>query len=241
MSGWVAGAVVVSGLIGGSAAESAAETQAGAATAASEAQVAEQRRQFDVTTEQYRPYREAGERALGRLEQFMTPGQQMQYLEQMPGYQFRLKQGQRAMERSAAAGGGLVSGKTLKGLMEFGQGVAGQTYGEEYNRLAGLAGTGQTMTSNLGSLGMQTAQNIGQARASGYLGAGQAQAAGTVGMANAMTGAIGQGYNAYMMNQYFGRPQAAAPAAQPSYWQQQNYGSNMPFINQTGADAGYFG
>jgi len=216
MSGWVAGATVVSGVVGASASKSAAKTQAGAAQAAADAQVAETSRQFDITTEQYRPYREAGQRALGRLEQFTTPGQQLQYLEQMPGYQFRLREGQKAMERSAAAGGGLVSGKTLKGLMEFGQGVAGQTYGDEYNRLAGIAGTGQSMTSNLGQLGMQTAQSIGQARASGYLGAGQAQAAGTVGMANALTGAIGQGYNAYMMNKYFGQPPAAAtttPAA----------------------------
>jgi len=55
-------------------------------------------------------------------------------LENDPGYQFRLAQGQKAIERSAAAQGQLGSGRTLKGLLEFGQGMASQEYGNAFQR-----------------------------------------------------------------------------------------------------------
>lgn len=55
-------------------------------------------------------------------------------LAQTPGYQFALSQGQEAVERSAAAKGGLLSGGTLKDLTAFGQGLASRTYSDEYSR-----------------------------------------------------------------------------------------------------------
>jgi hypothetical protein len=51
-----------------------------------------------------------------------------------PGYQFRLEQGQHALESSAAAKGLLRTGGTLKDLMEYGQNFATQTYTDVFNR-----------------------------------------------------------------------------------------------------------
>jgi len=51
-----------------------------------------------------------------------------------PGYQFRLKQGQNAIEGSAAARGGLFSGAAGRQLQDYTQGLASQEYGTAYNR-----------------------------------------------------------------------------------------------------------
>lgn len=54
-----------------------------------------------------------------------------------PGYQFRLQQGQQALERAAAARGTLNTGGTLKDVSQFGQGLASQEYGQAYGRKMG--------------------------------------------------------------------------------------------------------
>lgn len=107
-------------------------------------------------------------------------------VQQDPGYQFRLDQGTKALERSAAASGGLFSGKTGKALTEYSQGVASQEYGNAYNRLASLAGIGQSATSqqvnanqNQGTQLADLTTQVGNARASGYVGAANAGAQGT--------------------------------------------------------------
>lgn len=98
-----------------------------------------------------------------------------------PGYLFRLGQGQDAVQNSMAARGGSLGGNALKALTEYGQNFASNEFSNAFNRLAGVANTGQTTAQNLGSFGQNTANNvgnnlamIGQARASGY--AGQANA-----------------------------------------------------------------
>jgi len=53
---------------------------------------------------------------------------------QEPGYKFRLDQGQRALEQSAAARGVLNTGGTLKDLLQYGQDFASNEYGNVYNR-----------------------------------------------------------------------------------------------------------
>lgn len=98
-----------------------------------------------------------------------------------PGYKFRLDQGTKALERSAAARGGLFSGKTGKSLQDFSQGLASQEYGNAYNRLASLAGIGQSATNQMVNANQNTGAQLsdlatqgGNARASGYIGAYQA-------------------------------------------------------------------
>jgi hypothetical protein len=103
-------------------------------------------------------------------------------LRQTPGYQFRMDEGVEARDRSAAARGMALSGAQQKALTEYGQGLADQTYGQRLNRLASLAGTGQTATTNVAQMGTNMAQAQGQnlmgaaqSRGSSYLtGANQA-------------------------------------------------------------------
>lgn len=111
-----------------------------------------------------------------------------------PGYQFRLGEGQKQIESSAAARGGLLSGAAAKALTKYNQNFASNEYGNAYNRfnanqtntynrLAGIAGVGQQATNQLQQAGTNYAtgasnalQQRGAARASGY--AGQANALG---------------------------------------------------------------
>ena len=138
-------------ITGATAAEKAAEAQR---TGLAEAGAA-QERMFDKSLETQQPWLEAGERALGSLEsgiqsgQFGTDAGQFDFadydpgagyeapqfdFEADPGYKFRLEQGMKAIEGSAAARGGLFSGGTGQALQEFGQGLAAQEYGDAYRR-----------------------------------------------------------------------------------------------------------
>jgi len=115
-----------------------------------------------------------------------------------PGYAFRQSEGMKALERSAAARGGLLSGGTLKGIQRFGQDLASQEYGNAFNRyqveraarlnpLQSLMGSGQSSANTLTG----AAGQLGQGQAQSQLAAGQARASGYVGSANALGGALG--------------------------------------------------
>ena len=158
--------------------------------------IAEQRRQFNLLREDYAPYREAGERALTQMEAMTDPSQDYD-LEGTEAYQFRREQGQRALNNTLAATGNRFSGRAAKEAMRFGQGLASQEFGQQYNRLAGLAGTGQTATGQTGQAGMQMAGNVGQA----YQQMGQAQAQASLGQAGAMNQAIQGGIGNYLTYQ----------------------------------------
>lgn len=73
-------------------------------------------------------------RAEGLLSPFTTSKFEPGDLTQDPGYQFRLQQGQEALDRSLAASGSMQSGKALKAAQEYGQGLADQTYNDAYRR-----------------------------------------------------------------------------------------------------------
>ena len=51
-----------------------------------------------------------------------------------PGYQFRLSQGEQALQQSAAANGAANTGGTMKGLIDYGQNAASQEYQNVFNR-----------------------------------------------------------------------------------------------------------
>jgi hypothetical protein len=137
------------------------------------------------------PWRQAGITALNKLqspEMQFTPFSADKF-QVDPGYAFRLSEGMKALDRTAAARGGLLSGATLKGAQQYNQGLASQEYQNAYNRyntdynmrlspLQMLAGYGQGATNNLASAtntyGTNQAENIatgGNIRASSYLNA----------------------------------------------------------------------
>ena len=195
MTFWVAGAVVVSSAIGANASSKAAKTQA----AAAEQGTAAQERMFERQVELQEPWRKAGEQALNKLIP-LTDYQKfgMAQFTADPGYAFRLSEGQKALERSAAARGGLLSGATGKALTRYGQEMGSQEYQNAFNRyqaeraaqlqpLQSLAGVGQTsantLTNAAGVMGSNIAEGLGSAAA--------ARASGYVGGANALTSGLG--------------------------------------------------
>lgn len=101
-----------------------------------------------------------------------------------PGYQFRRQQGIDAIDASAAARGGLMSGRTLQDLTTFGDGIASQEYGNYMQRLAGLTDMGMGAAGMQATAGNNAAAGVGNALAN----IGNAQAAGAVGRGNAMAG-----------------------------------------------------
>lgn len=133
----------------------------------------------------------------------------MEQFEADPGYAFRQAEGMKALERSAAARGGLLSGSMLKGIQRYGQNLASDEYTNAFNRyqiernarlnpLQSLAGASQTATNVLtgaaGNLGQSLSNAYGAAgagQANAAMAAGQARASGYVGSANAMAGALG--------------------------------------------------
>lgn len=142
------------------------------------------------------PYRQAGFTALGNL----TTGRMSDTLKNDPGYQFRLAEGQKALERSAAARGNLNSGATLKNLSRFGQDFASNEYQNAYNRALGLANIGFNATSNLmnssnnyGSNLANLATGYGNAVSGNITGLGNANAAAQIAQANRGAGLLGQG------------------------------------------------
>lgn len=183
-------------VISGKEATDTAAREAGAATDANKQLqnelMAEQARQFDIMREDYAPYRELGTAQLPMLQQMAQSGEpsptmegfyaspesqigNIQDFQASPGYQFMLDQGLNAIQNSAAAGGSLESGRTLKALQGYGQNLAnqeynnwygrragefgsyanrlGSQYGNQFNRLAALAGVGQTATGATSQLG----------------------------------------------------------------------------------------
>ena len=199
MAAWMLPAAILgSSLFGASASKSAANTQAAAADRAAELQ----REQFDRQVELQAPFREAGVRALPELEAASryTPFGMQQFTAD-PGYGFRLAEGQKALERQAAARGGLISGGALKAASRYGQEMGSQEYTNAFNRyqterqarlnpLQSLAGVGQTSVAQLGQAGQAYASGVGEAGAA----AAQARASGYMGGANALS----QGLSQYM-------------------------------------------
>jgi hypothetical protein len=201
MAAWmIPAAILGSSLLGSRSAGKAADVQAGAADRASEVQ----REMFERNVELNAPFREAGITALNKLTPLATEYTPfgMDQFRADPGYAFRMSEGMKGLERSAAARGGLLSGSMLKGIQRFGQDLGSQEYMNAFNRyqternaqlnpLQSLAGVGQTTSSQLGAAGQTMAGNVGQAMGA----AGQARASGYMGQANALSGALGQYMN----------------------------------------------
>lgn len=168
---------VAGGVLGNRAADRAADAQVGASNAA----VAEQRRQFDLFRADLAPFREQGVNALNQF-----AAENLGPLEATPQFNFLLDQGVQARDRSAASRGKLLSGQQVKGIEGFGQGLALQNSDNRLNRLASLAGIGQSATTNTGIAGANAANNIGNA----FINAGDARASGFVGGNNAISDSI---------------------------------------------------
>ena len=202
-------AIIGSSLFGANAANKAADTQAGAADRAAELQY----KMYQENVQRQQPFYEAGVGALNKLTaaaDYKPFG--MDQFKADPGYAFRLSEGQKALERSAAARGGLISGGTLKAATRYGEDMGSQEYTNAFNRyqteraallnpLQSLAGVGMTTANTLGSAGASYGAGAGEA----YQGAANARASGYVGGANAFTGGLGSYLNYSQGQDYLNR------------------------------------
>lgn len=195
------GGSIAGGLLSSSAQKKAASTAAAAQTQASEAGIAEQRRQFDTVQELLRPYVEAGTSALGQqLALAGVAGPEAQQaaitaLEQGPQFQALVQQGEEAILQRAAATGGLRGGNVQASLAQFRPQVLSSLIEQQYGRLGGLTATGQasaagqaTAAQTMGSNITNLLQQQGAAAAGSALARGQASA----NMWGDITGTIGQ-------------------------------------------------
>jgi len=224
ITGTIAAVTTVGGsLLGAKASRDASSAQQQAAAQASDVQ----RDIFERQAELQAPFREAGLKGQNRLMELLgiggtagAPGYGRyataeftpEKFQADPGYAFRMSEGMKALERSAAARGGLLSGATLRGTQRYGQDLASQEYQNAFNRYqaerAGtlnpyqaLAGTAQSSANVLG----QQAGQLGQQLGSNIIGSGNAQASGYIGQANAIAGGLGQGLNFYQNQQLLNR------------------------------------
>jgi len=236
---WVGAGIAAAGVVSSAvSANKAAKAQEQAARDAnavakqtSDDQVGLQREMFNKNVELQQPAIDAGNTARNRLMQLLglsTGGEgngslmkdfSMADFQADPGYQFRMDQGQQALERSAAARGGLLSGAALKDTARFSQGLASQDYQAAFDRfqsnrmnkmnpLLSLAGSAQTASGALGAAGQNFANgagaaigNYGSTVGQNITSAGNARASGYVGTANAINNGLSQGYNMYQQNQ----------------------------------------
>jgi hypothetical protein len=177
---------------------------ANAAENASAAQLQSAREAMALTA----PWREKGVAGLNKLSvmlglegqgspEFGQLVKDFQFTQDDPSYQWRMNQGLKGLKNSYAGKGKFLSGAAMKGINDYAQGAASQEYGASfnrdlatrtnlYNRLAGIAGTGQTASNTMGEYGTQ---------------AGNAQAAGEIGQANSWGNALSGAYNTYTQNQ----------------------------------------
>jgi hypothetical protein len=230
------------------AAKSAASTQSDAANHASDLQM----QQFQQMQQNLAPYMQLGTSTIPMLQQMLSGSRlntpfsfnpTMEQLEQTPGYQFTLQQGNKALDNAMAAKGLSLSGAQLKGLDAYNTGLASNTFqqqyqnaldnfktnygqaADQYGRAAGLVSLGQNAAAGVGNAGLQTASNIGN----NMIGGANARAAGQVGSANALTGGLsGLGANGLLYSLLQGNtptagvyvPESSLPALQ------------MPTMNQ---------
>jgi hypothetical protein len=226
-----AGGSIVNGILGSNAASSAANAQVQAGTNALNQQQQQRNNTlstlsgiYSTDTAALQPYQAAGSTAVSALQagaanggEFNSTPTSAQVMNEDPGYQFNLQQGQQAVERAEAAGGSVGSGGALKAASQYATNYTTNAYGQAYNQflntrqsnysnLMGLAGMGQNANSQLISAGstyggQQAGVNENAANQESSLDTqiGNAQASGIMGSANALSGMtsslanIGQG------------------------------------------------
>jgi hypothetical protein len=158
-----------------------------------------QRRMYDENVARQKPFYDVGVNALPELvnaSKYTNFG--MNQFQQDPGYAFRLKEGQQALDRQAARRGGLISGGALKAAQQYGQEMGSQEYTNAFNRyqteraarlqpLQSLTRYGQTTANTLGNAGSNMAANVGNA----YLAQGENQGNALITGAQARSSAYG--------------------------------------------------
>ncbi len=184
----VVGATVAASAYSASQSKKAAGKAADAQSEASEAGIAEQKRQYDKMVELLSPYVRSGTAALEAQQGILGlngQGAQERAIRGIEGSEYfksTARQGENAILQNASATGGLRGGNTQGALAQFRPQLLNQLVQQQYQNLGGITSLGQNAAAQQGNAGMQSAANIGNllsqsgaAQAGGILGAQQAQ------------------------------------------------------------------
>jgi hypothetical protein len=171
---------------------------------------AAEERMFNRQVELQEPFRQVGVNALPDLvEASRYDPFTLEKFQADPGYQFRLREGLKALDSTAAARGGYCfQALSCAALLGLGRSLGRKNltmlliditlgFKIELNPLQSLAGVGQTSTNTLSN----AAGQLGSSLSNLAVGAGNARASGYAGTANALASGIGQGYNYYQGQQ----------------------------------------
>lgn len=175
-----------SALIGYNATQNAAQAQLDAIREAN----ALQKYMYDTTRSDFAPWRETGTWALGKAKNLLENPSQ---ITSDPGYQFGLSEGNRLLQGSAAAKGGLYSGAAMKAMDRYGADYAMTKLNDAMNRYNTLSGSGQTATQSTASAGQNYANQAGN----NITNAGNARASSYMGGANILSGALNNWLGSY--------------------------------------------
>ena len=192
----IGGSTLVSGYMGSKAAGKAADAQ----SAAAQAGIEEQRRQFEEIQKLLSPFVTAGTGALaGQQDLLGLNGRGAQTsavtaLQDSPQFAALKQQGENSILANASATGGLRGGNVQAALAQFSPALLSQLIDQQYSRLGGLSSMGQNAAAGVGNAGMQTGSNVanllqqqGAAQAGGALG----QAAGWQTALNGISAGLG--------------------------------------------------
>lgn len=177
---------ILGGITGSSDQADAAQSAAATQAAASEAGIAEQKRQFDKIVELMAPFVTAGTGALSQQQALAglsgAPAQQtaISALESSPQMQALVQQGENAILQNASATGGLRGGNVQAALAKFRPNILNALIEQQYGRLGGLTSLGQASAARQAVAGQATGANIAQLLAQ----KGAAQAGGTIAAGN---------------------------------------------------------
>ena len=154
----------------------------------------------EQTEEQLDPFADIGRGAFDQIaailgipnSQGVTPdGRDFSGFFKSPGFQFRLNEGIKGVERSGAARGLLQSGRTFKDVQRFGEGLASSEFNNFFNQLFATSQAGQGAATNIASLGERNAERqagiltgIGQSRFNQARNIGNALVGGAQGFAS---------------------------------------------------------
>jgi hypothetical protein len=181
---------IAQGYFGNKSSKKAARAQKNAM----DANFAQMRQGRDNALSYQKPYEEAGRSGLNLLQQYLTgdPAATQNRLEQSPGYQFRLNQGQNSIQNLLASKGGLKSGAAMKALEEYAQGTASQEFGNQVNYLQNFANMGLQSATAMGNAEMLAGTNMANASQQGILEQGMAMANRDAQMGNIIGGGFSQ-------------------------------------------------
>lgn len=162
-----------------------------------------QRRAAEQAQAQFRPYAELGDFAAGEMKGRLNKNAllkafDMRDFEADPGYNFRLEEGNKAIDRAAGARGSRYSGATMKGMQRFAQGLASDEFQRAYDRDANNKTMQYNFLAGPINAGMGASGTVGQYMSN----AGDARAAGQVGAASNLWGGLSDAYNTFQTNRY---------------------------------------